>query len=221
MGRSSFSAPLVVHAHAFVFMTWVGIYVLQNWLVATGRVALHRRMGWVALAWIGLMMWFGIAVTVSIVQRGMTPFFFLPQHFMIANPLGMLGFVGLVTAAIAMRRRTDWHRRLQLCAMTLLMGPAFGRLLPMPFLIPYAFEIASLAGLIFPAIAVGREARRGAVHPAWRWGLPVLPILLLGALFIAHSPVGGAIYAWVTAGTTGAAVAPLEYGPSPLGMLAK
>jgi hypothetical protein len=43
MGRSSFSAPLLVHAHAVVFMGWVVIYLLQNVSVATGRMTLHRR----------------------------------------------------------------------------------------------------------------------------------------------------------------------------------
>ena len=30
MGRSSFAAPWYVHAHAVVFMAWVGIYLTQN-----------------------------------------------------------------------------------------------------------------------------------------------------------------------------------------------
>lgn len=214
-GRSSFSAPPVVHAHAVVFMGWVGIYVLQNWLVANGRVALHRRVGWLAVAWVGLMIWFGLAVTISIIQRGSVPFFFLPQHFLIANPVGLLGFVGLLSAAVAMRRRTDWHRRLHLCAMALLMRPSTGRLLPMPLLTPHAFEIAALVGLVFPLVAVWREARLGAIHPAWRWGLPVTPILLLLALWLGHSPFGAAVYEWTTAGTPGAAVLPLDYGLPP------
>ena len=219
LGRSSFAAPPVVHAHAVVFMGWVGIYVLQNWLVASGNVALHRRVGWLAVAWVGLLIWAGLAVTIAIIQRGAAPFFFLPQHFLIANPIGLLGFVGLLAAAVTLRRRTDWHRRLHLCAMATLMGPAFGRILPMPLMTPYAFEIASLAGLMFPLVAVWREARSGAVHPAWRWGLPVIPATLLLALWLGHSPVGASVYQWVTAGTPGAAVAPLEYalppGPPP------
>jgi hypothetical protein len=215
MGRSSFAAPPVVHAHAVVFMGWVGIYVLQNWLVASGNVALHRRVGWFAVAWVGLLIWFGLAVTASIIQRGAAPFFFLPQHFMMANPIGLLGFVILLAAAVTLRRRTDWHRRLHLCAMAMLMGPAFGRILPMPLMTPYAFEIASLAGLIFPLVAIWREARAGAVHPAWRWGVPVMPVTLLLALWLGHSAVGASLYQWVTAGTPGAAVAPLEYGMPP------
>lgn len=217
MGRSSFDAPLVVHGHAFVFMGWVGIYVLQNWLVASGNVALHRRVGWLAVGWLALLIWFGFAITIAIVQRGAAPFFFLPQHFLIANPLSLLASVGLVAAAVAMRRRTDWHRRLQLCAMAMLMGPAFGRLLPMPLLIPYAYEIAAMVGVAFPLIALWRDRRQGHIHPAWAWGLPVMPIVLLLSLVLSQSPIGDAIYRAVTVGTPGASVAPLDYPAPPPG----
>jgi len=141
LGRSTFAAPLTVHLHAVVFMGWVGLYVLQNWLVATGRVAVHRRFGWIAVPWMVAMLWLGYATTVGMVQRGVVPFFFLPQHFLIADPMMLLCFAGLTAAALALRRRTDWHRRLHLCAMAILLGPAFGRLIPMPFLTPFAFEM--------------------------------------------------------------------------------
>lgn len=218
LGRSSFGAPPVIHLHAVVFMGWVAIYVTQNWLVASGRIAWHRKLGWLAVGWVALMVWFGIAVTLSVIQRGVTPFFFLPQHFLIANPLGLFTFVALVAAAVALRHRTDWHRRLQLCAMATIMGPAFGRLLPMPFMTPYAFEAASMAGLIFPIIAIWRESRQGAVHPAWKWGVLPTPIILVAALLISQSPLGDSIYQAVTAGTPGAAIAPFDYGTPPPGM---
>ena len=37
MGRSSFAAPPLVHAHALVFMGWVTLYVLQNVFAAKGN----------------------------------------------------------------------------------------------------------------------------------------------------------------------------------------
>lgn len=218
LGRSTFAQPLVYHAHGIVFMGWVVIYVAQHWLAANGRIALHRRLGWIALAWVVLMLVFGLAITVTVAQRGTTPFFFLPQHFLVANPLTLFAFTGLVVAAIAMRKRSDWHRRLHLCAMAMILGPAFGRLLPSPFLIPWAFEVTTMAGLVFPLIAIAREWRQGAVHPAWRWGLPLLPLALLLGYGLGHSALAGEIYGWVTAGTPGAAVAPQAYGAPPPGL---
>jgi hypothetical protein len=218
MGRSSFAQPAVYHAHALVYMGWVAIFVAQHWLAANGRIDHHRRLGRLALGWVALMVLFGVAITVTVIQRGMTPFFFLPQHFLVANLLTLFAFVGLLTTAIAKRKQTDWHQRLHLCAMTMILGPAFGRLLPAPLLIPYAFEITVLVGGIFPLIAIAREWRRGAVHPAWKWGLPILPITLLAASLLGHSAMAGEIYAWVTAGTPGATVDPLAYGALPPGM---
>ena len=84
LGRSSFSAPLVYHAHAFVFFGWVTLYVLQNGLVAAGNVALHRRLGLLALAWLPVMAILGIAMTVLSVRKG-APFFFDVNGFLIGN----------------------------------------------------------------------------------------------------------------------------------------
>lgn len=215
MGRSSFHAPIILHAHAVVFMAWVALYLIQTWAVAHGRLHWHRRLGWIALVHVPLMIVLGFAVTMALVRAGRAPFFFIPQHFLVVNPLTLLCFAGLTAAAILRRRRADWHKRLHLCAMAALMGPAFGRLLPMPLLMPLGYELAALAGLLFPLAAMLRETRRGALHPAWRWGLPALPLTLILAAAIGYSSLGGSIYAAITAGAPGARVAPLSFAPPP------
>src|SRR5512133_3894839 len=62
MGRSTFASPIRVHIHAFFFMGWVAIYLLQNIFVATGRMHLHRRLGWIAAFWIIPMVVMGCVV---------------------------------------------------------------------------------------------------------------------------------------------------------------
>ncbi len=124
MGRSSFASPPLVHAHAIVFMGWVTIYVLQNILATTGRVELHKRLGWIAAVWMLPMLVLGCAVTVAMVRRGGVPFFFRPLQFLVFDPLTLLTFAGLTVAAILLRRQTDWHRRLHFCGMSLLLGRA-------------------------------------------------------------------------------------------------
>src|SRR4051812_43654245 len=172
MGRSTFNSPPLVHAHAIIFMGWVTIYLLQNILVATGRINLHRRLGWVAAGWMLPMIVLGFGVTLSMVRRGQVPFFFQPLHFLVFDPLSLLTFAALTGSAILLRARTEWHRRLHLCGMAMLMGPGFGRLLPMPLLQPWAWEASFAAGLIFPIVGIMADLRRsGHVHPAWRWGL--------------------------------------------------
>lgn len=218
MGRSSFASPPLVHAHAVVFMGWVVIYLLQNIFAATGRMSLHRPLGWLAAVWVAPMLVLGCAVTVGIVQRGQVPFFFKPLQFLVFDPMTLLAFAGLTAAAIILRRQTDWHRRLHFCAMALLLGPGFGRLLPMPLLAPWAWEVTLAACLIFPLIGIAADLRReGRVHPAWRWGLVAIVGMALATEAITYSPVGQSLYRAVVAGSPGASVAPLGFPPPPVG----
>jgi len=214
-GRSTFYSPPLVHAHAIIFMGWVTIYLLQNILVATDRMILHRRLGWVAAGWMVPMIVLGFGVTLSMVRRGQVPFFFQPLHFLVFDPLSVLTFAALTGSAILLRARTEWHRRLHLCGMAMLMGPGFGRMLPLPLLLPWAWEATFAAGLIFPLAGVVADLRRnGRVHPAWRWGLSAMIGAFVLIEGITYSGIGQALYRGVTAGSPGAQVPPLQF-PSP------
>ena len=219
-GRSSFGSPLLVHAHAIVFMGWVAIYVTQNALVVGGSVALHRRLGWVAAGWMVAMVVLGVAVTVAMLRRGHVPFFFRPLQFLVFDPATLIAFAGLTIAAIVLRRHSDWHRRLHYCGMAMLLGPAFGRLLPLPLLKPWAWEATVVATLMFPVIGIIRDSHRnGTVHPAWRWGIAAMLLVPVAVEAITYSPVGAALYGATTAGSPGANVAPLDFPPPPDGPL--
>lgn len=216
MGRSSFASPPLVHAHAIVFMGWVVIYVLQAVLATSGRTALHRSLGWVATGWVVAMVVLGCLVTVAMVRRGHVPFFFQPLQFLVFDPMTVFAFAGLTAAAIANRRRTDWHRRLHFCGMALLLGPAFGRLLPMPLLPPFAYEATFAATMLFPIAGVLADLRRdGRVHTAWLWGIGAMLASLLATEAISHSRLGEALYQAVTAGSPGASVDPHGFAPPP------
>lgn len=214
-GFSSLSARPLVHIHGIAFMGWVAIFVTQSWLATRGPIALHRRLGWFGAFWVVILVIMGSWITVDVIQRGTTPFFFRPQHFLIGNPLSAFVFAGLVYSAIRLRRQPDWHMRLQICAMTSIMGPAFGRLLPMPFMIPYAFDASVLAGMVFAIAGMVRDRRKyGRVHPAWYWGLGAFLAITPVAHLVASSPIGEELYAAVTAGHPGADIPGMEY-PAP------
>ena len=220
MGRSTFAAPPRVHIHAVVFMGWVAIFVTQSLLATRGPVALHRKLGWLATGWVGLMIVLGFVVTLAMVRNGTVPFFFAPQQFLISDPLSVLAFAAVTATAIVNRKRTDWHARLHLSAMALLIAPAFGRLLPMPLLSPYAFEAAGMATLVFPLAGMIRDRRKlGRVHPAWLYGAAAIVgnIVLFDA--IAYSPLGAELYQLATAGSPGAQVPGLEFPAPPAGGL--
>lgn len=216
MGRSTFSSPVRVHAHAILFMGWVFIYLLQNILVATGRMRWHRRLGWVAAVWIVPMVISAFVVTIQMVRNGTVPFFFQPLHFLIFDPVTVVGFAGLTAAAIILRRHTEWHRRFHFSAMALLLAPAFGRLLPLPLMQPWAWEATFFVAMLFPIFgAIADVRRRGSVHPAWKWGIGVSLAVFVVTQAITYSPLGTAIYTAVTRGSKGAALAPLAFHPPP------
>ncbi|PKB14729.1 hypothetical protein B0I00_2327 [Novosphingobium kunmingense] len=217
MGRSTFASPLRVHIHAVLFMGWVAIFVLQSQFATRGPIALHRKLGWLAVGWMFAMLTAAMVVIVAMARNGTVPFFFTPQHFLIADPFTLLGFMGLTGAAVALRRDTDWHARLHVGGMAVLTGPAFGRLIPMPLLVPYAFEAAGVGSALFLVAGMVRDKRRsGAVHPAWWIGMAVLVGTLVFARVLANSPVGDAIYQAAVAGYPGADIPGLEY-PAPPG----
>lgn len=217
-GRSTFMAPPLVHAHAIIFMGWVAIYLAQNLLVGSGRMEVHKRLGWIAAGWIVPMIVLGCAVTITMVRAGHAPFFFRPLHFLVFDPLSLFGFAGLTVAAIVMRRETLWHRRLHFCGMSMLLGPAFGRLLPLPLLQPWAWEATFASSLLFPLAGVIADRRRtGRVHRAWAYGIGAMIGCFLVIEAITYSPIGTALYRVITAGSAGASVAPLEFAAPPAG----
>lgn len=219
-GRSSFSAPPLVHAHALVFMGWVAIYLSQSVLATSGGLRLHRKLGWVAAVWMIPMLVLGCAVVVSLMRRGSVPFFFTPLQFFALDVFSLFAFVGLMIAGIINRRRTEWHRRLNFCAMALLLAPGLGRLMPLPLLIPYAFEATAVGVLLFPIAGIIADIRRrGAIHPAWHWGMAVILGHAAVTELFTHTQVGVPLYKAITAGTPGAAVSPLDLPPSPLALL--
>lgn len=205
LGRSSFALPLIYHLHAFVFFGWILLFLTQNFLIASGNVQLHRTLGWLSLVWVPLMLVMGTLVVLqSLRTHGGPPFFDL-REFLFGNPAGLLCFAGLVLAAVTVRGRSDWHRRLMICATAVLTGPGFGRLLPVPFMIPWSWTVASLvAPLLFPLIGIiGDLVRTRRVHPAWLWGVAAMAGTNLVAEAIAYTPLGAAAARAVVAGTPG------------------
>ena len=218
MGRSSFGEPWYVHLHAPIFFGWVVLYVTQNALVSTGSIALHRRLGWLSVAWMPAMVVTGIAVTVAMVRGARVPFFFTPAYFIVMNPLSVLTFAGLGVSALLLRRQTDWHRRLFYCGMAVLCGVGFGRLLPIPLTIPMAGLTVFACVIALPLVGMAADLRRaGWVHPAWWWGIGVMIAMQLTIELVGRSALGAAVNDWVASGSPGAFIPALAYPPSPFG----
>jgi hypothetical protein len=216
MGISSFRAPLYVHIHAVLFMGWVLLFVTQVSLAAAGSLALHRKLGWIAVGWAIAMVVVGTMTTVWTVQKGAAPFFFLPAQFLVMNPLSVLLFAALLIGGVVKRRDREWHPRLIVCGMAAIMGPAFGRLLPAPVLMHAMLTAVFIGMLAFPIAGIVRDKRRfGRVHPAWWLGLGSLVSLHVATETVGRSALAASVYDRIVAGTAGAMVPALVYQPAP------
>ncbi len=181
--------PLLVRFHAFVFGGWVLLYLVQCLLVDRGSIALHRRLGWFGAVLSVAIVPLGIATTIMAIRRGAVPFFFPNSIFLVLNVLGVLFVWVFIAAAIVLRRRTDWHRRLMYCAALQLIAPAFGRLLPMPLLGAWGASAIAAMLLLYAAIGIGFDLNRyRRVHPAWWWGVGTIVGLPLSLGPIAALP---------------------------------
>lgn len=177
--------PWQVHLHAVVFGSWIVLYVIQNWLVVDGNVALHRRLGVLGAAIAVAMVVLGNAATLMAIARGGVPGFFPPGVFLVLDCAGILFFGLLVAAAIRLRRDAGWHKRLMLCASILVMSPAIGRILPMPLLGPAAPFGVYAAMMLYVFAGMGFDlVQHRRVHPAYWVGAGTITLLqvLVGTL---------------------------------------
>jgi hypothetical protein len=107
----------------------------------------------------------------------------IPALAFLAIPLfDMMMFATFITAALALRRNKEAHKRLMLLAYVSIMGAAAARLpgvLPLGPLAFYAIAFVFLAaGIIYDLVS------RGRVHAAYLWG---------GTLLVASVPLRLAI----------------------------
>lgn len=205
-GRSSFGSPLIVHVHGITFMGWLGITLTQMRFAAAGPIAAHRKLGWISAVYVPWMVLMGFLVMRHSLQTRGGPFFFAQNEFLFGNGMALLTFAALIGWAILRRRDTATHSRLMLCAFAVLTGPGLGRLLPVPLLIPYAWDTVVLVTMIWPLIGMVLDHRRhGAVHRAWFKGVALILGTQVIAQIVAMTPLGPAATHAIIDGTPGAA----------------
>ena len=126
--RGTFSAPAVIYVHGGLLFLWTTFLVMQSMLIRMRKLQAHRLMGFIGLSFIPCVVISTIAAGVFVLKRdlalggGQTAISNLVGAF-----TGPIMFAILVTAAIAYRRRPEFHKRLMLLAMIAIIWPAFFR----------------------------------------------------------------------------------------------
>lgn len=200
--KLKFGAPpltLRLHIHGAIMSSWLVLFLVQACLISVRRTDLHRRLGII-----------GVGIAIGVVLVGSTTTFNaaareVGRHSAEAHGrvvvlglelIQMVLFAGLVTVAIAMRRRPDFHKRLMLLATACLMPSAFARIpLNLSFMVSNNLSILILFNLCIIVPACIDALRNRRLHPAFGWGgAGVLAALNLGYL-VAVSP------SWLRVGT--------------------
>lgn len=184
----------LVKTHAALFTAWVFLFVVQTSLIATHRVAVHRRMGFVGGALALGMVVVGSLAAVAAARRGAGPTRVDPLGFLAIPLTDMLLFAGFVSAALLKRRDKDAHKRLMLLAYISLLAAAFARVPSVSSLAPPAPLFASLVPLVL-AMAYDRFTR-GSIHRVYLWGLGFFALSLL-RVPLAGSAVWRSVARWM------------------------
>lgn len=181
------SLPLLLHVHGLVMTLWFVLFLVQVRLVAARRTDLHRRLGILGAFWALLVVVVG---TTTIIARDRLHFRPGQSGAGIAFQFSIfLVFAALITGALLLRHRSDFHKRLMLLASVSILQPAIVRL-PLRFiqtnpLVSFGLlDLCVLAPVAFDTI----KSRR--LHPAFGWG---------ALLIVASQPLSfllGATHVW-------------------------
>lgn len=189
-GAGRYPGYLVVHG--LLLTLWFIALFVQSTLVAERGVRLHRRFG-VLAALIGVaVVPAGFAAALGFPSRlvsaeGAVPAVVDRLGTVVWGNVGMLvAFSLLLAAALAMRRRRGWHRRLMLASGISLTGPAFARIARFESVVGIAEAelIAIGTALLFGTLALFDVVTRGRLHAATVFGgAAAIGLTGLGALF--------------------------------------
>ncbi len=172
----------LVHVHGALFTAWALLFIVQTALVASGRVAVHRRLGVAGGVLAASMVVAGIFIAVTSAARGSAPPGADPLAFLIVPLFDMFLFAAFVSAALVMRRDKEAHKRLMLLAYVSLVVAAVARLPGVLPLGPPAFFGLSFLFVVVAGIYDFVSRRR--VHKVYLWGGALIAISVPARLLI-------------------------------------
>ena len=161
--------------HGTLFTSWIVLYNVQVFLIASDRVRTHRALGVAGAAMATAMVPLGIVMAITAVREGHAPPGIPPLSFLAIPLFDMVVFAPLVAGGIYFRRRSDTHKRLMLLATVSLVAAAVARISRMVPIPPAVVATGPLfyfgvGDVLILALAAYDLATRGRVHPVTIWG---------------------------------------------------
>jgi hypothetical protein len=187
------------HVHGVVMTAWFVLFFVQARLVATGRTPVHRQLGAAGLVVAALVIGVSMALAIAAVRAGRAPAGIPPLIFLVLPVGEMVAFGTLFGAAVALRKRSDWHKRLMVLASLSMLSPAIARL-PLDFIKtggpPAFFAVVDLVLIAFIAIDTIKNRR---LHPAFLTGFVFIVFIQIGRLALSGTEAWTSFAKWLVA----------------------
>lgn len=180
--------PLLVTVHAAVMTGWVLLFMVQTVLVASRQVRLHQGLGKIGAGWGALVVIMGCVTTLHASAREVRAHSDVASLQLTITGLElteMALFAGFVVAAVWMRRRGDYHKRLMLLTLVCMLPSVLPRLPLDYFQSVLSILLGVYAGL---ALCIGIDvALHRRFHPAFAIGGSIFALVLLSAFLGAQT----------------------------------
>lgn len=192
--RHGLDYPLIVHAHAMVFVGWLVLFTVQVSLIRGGRSDLHRRLGLFGAGVAAIMVVLGPTTAIMVdaakfAKTGQTP------EFLAVQLTDILAFAGLTGAGLVLRKTPAAHKRLMLLGLIYISDAGFARLLNALVADPlgdsfWGDMLGFFLGSDLLVLALGAYdlVTRRRLHPAYVAGAAWTLALQLTARTLLHSP---------------------------------
>lgn len=188
------SASVAYHVHGLSAFAWMVLLAMQSWSVhRPGKLMLHRKLGMTSLLLFPIFMAGSFLIIHSMAWKtsgaaglsGQEALFYeaFGARLGAYDIIGSASFAFFYAQAIRHRRNVQVHARYLLATALLLLGPALGRVLPIPFFAAgWDFVPAFAAGLritLALTLVIAFLMSRGTNAAGRRTGLTILAILAL------------------------------------------
>lgn len=200
--RSAFGAapstPLV-QLHGILFSAWMLLFLTQTVLIAQGKANVHRRLGIGGAMLAVALLVVGVMTAIASAKRGHAPGGVDPLRFLAIPMTTISVFAATVAAAIHLRRRSEYHKRLMLVATIGILTPAIARMLLHSGMGASAPPVGlALTDLFFVPCLIVDRLRYGRIHPAFLWGIGALVVSQIGRVWVMHTDAWMVIANWLT-----------------------
>ncbi|MBY6192095.1 hypothetical protein KUV22_16850 [Microbulbifer agarilyticus] len=156
--------------HAALYLGWYILLSVQCNFVQSGRLNFHRKLGYASIVFFVLLQVSGIEMLIDVMRSN--------NQFKLSLIWGILHtilfFSAFYLAALIARKDVHAHKRLMLLASLSMISASVTRVAYLPG-VPIdgtALVLLSTYGLLVAPVLMDRF-KFGAVHPVFKWGIPL------------------------------------------------